>query len=222
MLKQKVLIFVFLCLSCWALAGSSLAQENLYTIDFVELSTKQQMVDSIIKSLSICRSKSTKEFFVRESCRKAIGGCDQRISLIVDYILIAAEKNNLNPWLLASVAYNESRFNPFVKGQCGEYGIFQLNPKSKRGKLSRFVQDARYRRLCRQEQGNCQQEIVDFAADQLRSSIDKCNGSLVGGLSMYNGGTCKPTRKKYVYNTKKIWKTLLNQQEAIDKSIPWC
>jgi len=192
--------------------------DRAYTFDFPhdKILLKDQMVAAVLRQLTFCKRRLDGHSVLLGSCARH--DCENRINLFVGYIIEAGEKYNLNPWMLAAMAYNESRFNPFAVGIVHERGIFQMNPASKRGKKTRFVQDAVYRRSCKNIPGNCQEDLVNLAAEHIRSAIDKCGGSWVGGLSMYNGGTCG-IRAKYVYKTRKVWKAL--EKESSPK-LPWC
>lgn len=185
---------------------------------------KLEMVDSVLNYLRFCKRRGDlKEMHIR-SCRTATpGGCKDRIEHFVGYILNAADAYDLNPWLLAAMAYNESRFNPFAEGPTvSSRGILQINPKTKRGKKSPFARNGikgkRFRAKCKHIPGNCQEEIVFKAADHMASSIRYC-GNLSLGLSMYNTGRCK-LRKTYVKNTAKAWRAL--QFNDGQKKVPWC
>jgi hypothetical protein len=96
----------------------------------------------------------------------------------------------VDPWLLAAMAYRESSLNPFAIGGYGEAGILQLHPKSRTSKGVRFVRDTRYRTSCKREAGACQREVVERAAQMLKSSLDKCSGNMEKALGMYNTGRC--------------------------------
>lgn len=188
----------------------------------VDVPSVERLKKAIMGNLCHCRRNNDGKAVMLKSCTKAHGGCEARIEAFTNYMLDAAEQYNLNPWLLAAVAYNESRFNPFAVGPVGERGIFQLHPRSKRGRKAKFVKRAWYRKRCIKEIGNCQEDIVFMAADHLRSAIDKCDGSLVGGLSMYNTGRCEP-RNKYVRNTARSWKLLEGyDDDLVDMYVPSC
>lgn len=123
-------------------------------------------------------------------CRKAAEGCDKRLTEFAHYIIDASEKNGVDPWLLAAMAFRESGMNPFVVGAVGELGILQLHPKNKRVQSVRFVRDAYYRQRCRKQAGACQREVVDRAAEILARSLAVCDGDLYRALGMYNSGKC--------------------------------
>ena len=123
-------------------------------------------------------------------CRQAREGCDKRLTEFAHYIIDAGEKNRVDPWLLAAMAFRESGMNPFVVGAVGELGILQLHPKNPKVKSVRFVRDAYYRQRCRKEAGACQREVVDRAAEILARSLEKCDNDLYRALGMYNSGKC--------------------------------
>jgi hypothetical protein len=192
---------------------------ELYHDDFERNRFKEEFVESIMAHMVFCkRRKDCKTLYFR-SCRIAYGGCRQRIEALAGYILDTADKYELNPWLMAAVAYNESKFHPFAVGPTvGSMGVFQINPKTRRGKRLRFITNPLYRNRCRRVIGNCQQKIVDAGGAMLRGSIDKCNG-LAAGLSMYNTGRCD-FRRKYIKNTTDAWRSL-KHYDGNDYA-PWC
>jgi hypothetical protein len=123
-------------------------------------------------------------------CRRASEGCDRRLFEFAHYLKDAGERNGIDPWLLAAMAFRESGLNPFAVGQVGELGILQLHPRSPASKNVRFVKDAWYRLRCKREPGACQREIVDRAAELLARSLVLCGGDIDRALSAYNTGRC--------------------------------
>jgi len=178
-----------------------------------------ELGDAILNYMMMCRRRSDLTTVFRKSCRDAHGGCEDRIRHFAQYIVNAADKYDLNPWMLAAMGYNESRFNPFAVGpNVGSKGAWQLHPRSKRGRTSKFVKSSWYRRKCKRIPGNCQEEIVHKAADHMVSSIRYC-GNLAGGLSMYNTGRCA-IRRRYIKNTARTWNDL--QMKFGEKEVQWC
>jgi hypothetical protein len=123
-------------------------------------------------------------------CRKASEGCDRRLLEFAHYLKDAGDRNGIDPWLLAAMAFRESGLDPFAVGAVGELGILQLHPLNRGSKHVRFVHDAWYRQRCQKEPGACQREVVDRAAELLRRSVEKCGGDLDKALGMYNSGRC--------------------------------
>ncbi|HEY2734714.1 MAG TPA: transglycosylase SLT domain-containing protein, partial [Polyangiales bacterium] len=123
-------------------------------------------------------------------CRRASEGCDRRLFEFAHYLKDAGDRNGIDPWMLAAMAFRESGLNPFAIGGVGELGILQLHPKSKYSQDVRFVKDGWYRIRCHHQAGACQREIVDRAAELLARSIAKCNGDVDQALGMYNTGHC--------------------------------
>ena len=123
-------------------------------------------------------------------CRKAPHGCNRRLAEFARYIVDAANRQGVDPWLMAAMALRESGFNPFATGSVGEMGILQIHPKSPRAKQVRFIQDHWYRKRCRKQPGACQKEIVEQAAKALARAIELCDGDLRDALGAYNTGRC--------------------------------
>lgn len=128
-------------------------------------------------------------------CRQAIEGCERRLLEFAHYLIDAGERNGVDPWLLAAMAFRESGMNPFAVGAVGELGILQLHPKNRLVKNVRFVRDSYYREHCKKEPGACQREIVDRAAEILALSMELCGGDLNMALGAYNTGKCGGNQK---------------------------
>jgi len=122
-------------------------------------------------------------------CRHAPGGCDQRLSAFAQYLLDAAERFEVDPWLMAAMALKESGLNPYALGSLGERGILQINPGRRDAREVRFIQDEWYRKRCRKQPGACQREVVEHAAGVLARSLERCP-DLVDALGAYNTGRC--------------------------------
>jgi hypothetical protein len=130
-------------------------------------------------------------------CRQAKEGCDRRLMEFAHYLIDAGDRYQVDPWLLAAMAFRESGMNPFAVGGVGELGILQLHPKNPRSKHVRFVHDQWYRKRCKKEAGACQREVVERAAEILARSLDMCGGDLKQALGAYNSGKCDGS-KRYV------------------------
>ena len=139
-------------------------------------------------------------------CRRAKEGCDERLMEFARYLADAGQQFEVDPWLLAAMAYRESSLNPFAIGGYGEAGILQLHPRSRTSKGVRFVRDTRYRASCQKEVGACQREVVERAAQMLKSSLEKCGGDLEKALGMYNTGRCggNPPYAARVFKERKL------------------
>ena len=128
-------------------------------------------------------------------CRHAAEGCEQRLGSFARYLVSAGQKHNLDPWLMAAMAFKESGFNPFAMGAVGELGILQINPGRRDAKEVRFIRDSFYRERCRTEPGACQQEVVNHAARVLARSLALCKGNLKAALGAYNAGRCNGSKR---------------------------
>lgn len=115
--------------------------------------------------------------------------CDGRLQVFAGYFFDAGRRHEVDPWLLAAMARQESGLNPFASGAIGEGGIAQLHPRGI-GRRSRFVQDEGFRRACSREVGACQREVVELQAEHLRHWIDRCGGNVKAALGGYNRGRC--------------------------------
>lgn len=142
------------------------------------------------------------------ACRTAPGGCAVHVLAISGYIVEAARKNELDPYLLAAVAWKESRFVAYATGDVKERGVFQIHPKT-RSNFEFLANPA-----CEKKQGQCQQEVVDYGAQLLVRYSDRC-GSLDGGLSAWNTGRCESeTGAKYAASVRRTAKALRKEGEA--------
>ena len=140
--------------------------------------------------VSVHKKKKSGRLVAAYHCRRAIEGCDERLLQFAHYLIDAGERYEVDPWLLAAMAFRESGMNPFAVGGVGEMGILQLHPKNPRSKNVRFVHDEWYRNRCKKEVGSCQREVVERAAEILARSLDMCGGDLKQALGAYNSGKC--------------------------------
>lgn len=132
---------------------------------------------------------SSKPIFVRH-CRSAQKGCGARMEAFARYFVEAGKRFDLDPWLLAAMAFRESGLDPFATGSVGERGLLQMHPQSPWGRGIRFVKDERYRKICKKQAGACQRDLVQRAADLLSRSVRLCDGNLSAALGSYNTGRC--------------------------------
>lgn len=151
-------------------------------------------------------------------CRHAPEGCERRLSEFATYLIGAGEKNGIDPWLLAAMAFKESGFNPFAMGSLGELGILQLHPRNPRSKHVRFVHDESYRRRCRKQVGACQQEVVERAAELLARTVEQCGGDLKDALGAYNTGRCGGNSRyaKRILGERKALREAAGLEVALD------
>jgi len=129
-----------------------------------------------------------------EVCRKSPGGCAVHIEAIVDYIVDASEAHEVDPYVLASIVWTESRYQPYATGKAGEMGIVQIHPSNRHGLqwMRKGREGERYRKTCRKQVGQCQHEVAQHGAGILSRYAARC-GSIEGGLAAYNTGRCDST-----------------------------
>ena len=123
-------------------------------------------------------------------CRTAAQGCAARIGAFARFFINAGKAYDIDPWLLAAVAFRESGFNPYAVGRAGERGLLQLHPRGREALGLRWYRNEAYREGCREEPGACQQEVVDAGARILTSAIETC-GNVAAGLVAYQSGKCE-------------------------------
>lgn len=117
-------------------------------------------------------------------CRQARGGCEARVQRLAAIMIAAGEREHVDPFLIAAVAFHESALRSDVIGAAGEHGIAQLHPRSRHG--------MRAARECRVAPSDCDAIELGIAAELLRASIDRC-GSEASALGAYNRGFCGET-----------------------------
>lgn len=135
-------------------------------------------------------SSSNRRVYVRH-CRHSRVGCRARLVAFAGLIAGAAERFDVDPFLVAAMALRESGLNPFAEGSAGERGIVQLHPRGV-GSRVRFVQSEGYRRRCERRAGACQEEVLEAGARLVSAAIARC-GSIAEGLGCYNTGVCQST-----------------------------
>lgn len=117
-------------------------------------------------------------------CRRAHGGCAARARRMAEHFERAGARHDVDPWLLAAIALQESGGNPDAVGTRGEWSLMQLLPGSAHERV--------VRRLCDENPSECTAITIDGAARLVRSAIDRC-GSEGAALGMYNRGVCGET-----------------------------
>lgn len=171
----------------------------------------------VMNQLMMCRQKSDGKIIFHKFCREDKPQCEENIRLYVNYIAKYADEFEISPWLLTAVALHESNFDAYVEGSRGEKTIFQLLPYSAHGRKSRFVQEPKYRKYCKNIPGHCQETATGIAANLLKENIKHCR-SIKGGLSAYNTGKCYPIYKRYVSGIGKKMRTL--KKNIVN--VKWC
>jgi hypothetical protein len=142
---------------------------------------------ALVGALTVWEKPDGERVFVHH-CRTAPGGCEARIAAFTDMFIVIGGEWNLDPWLLAALAWKESGLNPGATGGIGEGGILQLHPRGV-GASVEFVSNARTRHLCLQRHDACQHSVVHAGAAHLAAWVTRC-GSLEDALGGYNSGRC--------------------------------
>lgn len=124
-------------------------------------------------------------------------GCEQRIRTIVDYIIFESSVAHVDPWIVASMIWHESRFSPFVESHLGTRGVMQLHPLNRRFNRNQFLHRDAYRNQCKRILGNCQDEVIHDGVGLLRDSLTRCDADVTRALTMYNSGRCSMQGNKY-------------------------
>ena len=137
---------------------------------------------------------STPTFLLSEDAK--IVACDQ-----AQAIVRASNEANIDPFVLSSLIYHESRFIPTSKSPAGACGLTQI--------MSKYVPYT-----CKQLQNNEELSILT-GANILRSWLDKNDNSYYKSLQCYASGyKCKhvPYAKKIISRAKKL-KELYNKTQ---------
>ncbi len=96
--------------------------------------------------------------------------------IISEQILTSSKLHTVPPFLVVTVIYRESKFNPKMKGKRGEIGLMQTHGVAISG--------------CDLSTPEGQ---IDCGTKYIRTSIDYCGGiSLLRGLAVYASGYCDP------------------------------
>ena len=151
--------------------------------------TQEDITWSVLRRLTLRYDNDGNPVYAG-SCRTDHFGCEERIRIIAEMIVYESNIQGVDPWIVASIIWKESRFYPFARGGVGERGVMQLHPRNSRFRQVQFVHSPWYRRRCRRRLGNCQEEIIEAGVTLLRANVDSCDGYLYRGLTQYNTGQC--------------------------------
>lgn len=174
----------------------------------------KHMSSNMNKHVIMCRQKYNNQDLLYKFCRTSnedFGvSCKEDMLEYTKYIIKYAIQYNIDPWLFLAIAYHESRFNAYVVGGVGERGIFQINPKNKRARGSKFIHNNRYRNACKAVKGHCQEEVVRLAAIIFNDAVEACGGHTNKALTAYNTGSCAPLKRSYIKLVMEHKNSLMN------------
>lgn len=188
MCRVRFLLIVLMITSAWLSVARSQPAMLRDALDDVAL-----LKSAMRARISLGHDKQGNDVLIYH-CRKARGGCDQRLSEFARYLVDAGQAYGIDPWVMAAMALKESGLNPFAQGARGELGILQIHPKRRDARQVRFIRDDYYRMRCHREAGACQREVVRHAAHVLARSLELCGGNLRDALGAYNTGRCGGSR----------------------------
>lgn len=143
--------------------------------------------EALVGALTVWEKPDGTRVFVAH-CRTAPGGCEARIEAFADMFVHVGAEWNIDPWLLAGLAWKESGLNPAATGGIGEGGILQLHPRGVGASVD-FVANARIRAACLRQPHACQHSVVEAGAAHLSGWVSRCGG-LEEALGGYNSGRC--------------------------------
>lgn len=124
--------------------------------------------------------------------------CEQRIHTLADMVAFESMEQDVDPWLITSVMWNESRWNPFVVSRVGARGVMQLHPLNSRFNDVEFLHSGDwYRTRCKRTIGYCQEQVIHEGVALLKASINRCDNNILGGLNMYASGKCDFPGNRY-------------------------
>jgi len=120
-------------------------------------------------------------------CRELPQGCETHARELARLSWWAGDAYGVPPGLLMAVALHESAGNPRARGSVGEYGPWQLHPRSPHGRAVLA--------LCEADREHCLEYQARAAAWLLATHREDC-GSRVGAewewaLRAYNSGRCR-------------------------------
>lgn len=204
--------------------GEAVIEPNLAPFPGERMGDRELMTYVVLDKLTIWIKPSTGERVYAANCRRHTHGCVAEITQLIDYIWEECRRQDFDPWLVAGIAWHESRFNPFAGSSEGAYGVLQILRRGRWANGLPFVRQPRYRRQCRAELGSCQQPVIERGIYWLRRSIANC-GSVQGGLRVYNSGSCNGPRRyvrlvrRYMNEIKTAVETIRNNN-FVDPKFP--
>ena len=129
----------------------------------------------------------------------------QRVCLYEEQIVREAEKNELDPYLFASLIYVESAFYPKVVSKANACGLTQVIPKYTGGPETGFK-----KYTCNQLKNP--KTSIKVGAKILKYIVDNyAGGNMDKALCIYNAGVICMKKKKlykksrYVKKVRRIW-----------------
>lgn len=139
------------------------------------------------------------------ACRESQVGCASRLKALALFFHLAGREHGVDPFLLAAMAFEETRGNPWAEGKGGELGVMQLHRANARGRAMRKrLRDKRERRRCERAWGECQLGVIRAGAETLAAFQARCTAkgmaedlagytgavALSEALTGYNTGKC--------------------------------
>lgn len=129
-------------------------------------------------------------------CREVNGGCEAHVQRSVQLFVEWGHHYDVDPYLLAAIAFRESGLDPGAIGGAGERGQMQIHPRSPAGlELSRRgCANAPSRAVA----PRCASAEVELAAGLLAQGLDRCGADSrprvreARALTWYNSGHCEP------------------------------
>jgi len=134
---------------------------------------------------------------------------------IAQIIYEEATKRDIDPYLLAAMAYRESHFRPNARGKCGEYGLIQIMPST-----GRWIAKKLGYNDWEPEQMMDLRMNIEFAAYYLWAVTKDMGGDTWKGVLAYNagpGGAKKWLAKSDVWShdyVRKVRSTYLSLQKG--------
>lgn len=112
-----------------------------------------------------------------------------------DVVKPVAEANEIDPYLILSVARQESTYRPALSSSAGAVGIMQLMPSTAKYLADQYPDiDASERFQLMQPRTS-----IKFGARYLKRMLDRSDGNLVYALASYNAGpgNCDKWRRRF-------------------------